>query len=419
MLEAFYSNPRPVGIATFAMKGQTGKLSLTDDDQQRKELLERSYRGEAIELEIEAQTYAQGVGIENRKYIDFSTEALKHLAATAAGTPFCRDHSLDTDKGLGDTLSSRYHNDGLIEALIETLSVRSRAGVRAVLERRVTNFSIGVLYDFETLECRVCNDTVLKCDHYPGQQLKGNKVATWRYNDAEWLERSWVIRPAVVQTGILGWERLSAARSNTRNPKRNTDMAEYTELYRILNLDSSAGEVGITAAVNRITTELQVSQARVRDLEGVVTERDTAKAEVAKLRAELDDRRAKDLESEAEQTIADLVKDGRIRPGGSQEELLRKTFASGDEANARALVTAFAENPRIAPVGQRQSANLGNNATPQASTAPSAPPATDYGALFAALPEHIRNAAAACADQPERLFQRRPDLLQRAMGLQA
>ena len=138
----------------------------------------------------------------------------------------------------------------------------------------------------------------------------------------------------------------------------------------------------------------------------VVAERDAARQELEEARATLADLQAKELDVEADSAIKSLLEDGRIRPGGKQEQLLRARFASGDADGARALVAAFTENPRVAPVGPRQSAT-------DVPTAPPADGAIDYKAAFAALPVHLREAAAAYADNPKRLFELRPELLKK------
>ncbi|WP_428262980.1 hypothetical protein, partial [Haliangium sp.] len=71
-----------------------GKEAAAEAEAQRRELIERSRRGEQIELELTATTYTQRPGTTNRNFIEFSPGALRRLAKSGPGTPFLRDHWL-------------------------------------------------------------------------------------------------------------------------------------------------------------------------------------------------------------------------------------------------------------------------------------------------------------------------------------
>lgn len=397
--------PQRANIATFTRHGDSGVVSLFDDGEQRRELLERVRCGEVVELLIDAQTYAQGEGVENRNFEIFSPEALESLVSTAAGTPFARDHSLRTEDKAGHAKSAELRREQGVDALQERLEVVKPWAVEAALDGTMTHFSISTITPWGDVECGYCGNPVLLCDHWPGDLVEGaDKHVVWIHRSAEWVERSWVVRPAVTDTGLIGWTQLydlRNARARARKPERRN-----MNIKELLKLSADADENAVTAKVRTLLAENEQLRARYQDLEAAATQ---GAEELEKVRAELADLRTAEAKREADAEIEKLVKEGRIRAEGKQEELIRAKYDAGDIEGARALVAAFSENSPIAPVG-RQSTEK------PAPAAVSTDGVIDYAAAFAALPEHIRSVVAKHKADPEKLFAMRPDLLDRVTG---
>ncbi len=425
MPELLHFPPQGRMVAQYARRGDTGQISLadnpnpaSDNDALRRELLERSRRHEAVELEIVAQTYMQSPDITNSHFIDFAPEALDHLAATAADTPFCRDHSLGTDDQGGYALRSTVERDGGAEMLHERISLRKPFAVQAALEQLMKRFSISIWAELDDIHCTVCQAPMLECDHWPGDETDSGLVI-FRHFAASWRERSWVVRSSVGDTGLLSWQQLSELRPKERAARQHgrsrTRLSTHpvkprkpmNELFTLFNLSEDADPAVLTEKVRAKLSALEAAEAKAADL---VAERDAAMAERDAAVTELAERREADLKAEAEITISALLADARIRPGGQQEALLRARFADGDVSGARSLAAAFGENARVAPVGGRQSSESPAASEPAGSSAAGD---IDYQAAFAALPEHLRKASAKLSDNPQRLFELHPELLER------
>jgi hypothetical protein len=386
--------------ALFSRRGGSGTVSLAEGSDERRELLERSYKGEHIELEILAQTYAQGAAVENRNDIGFAEKALQSLVRSAPGNPFQRDHSL-LSEDTGGQIRSAELTDGAggIVTFQETILLVTPWAVQAALQGTMAKFSISVLAPWEEVACS-CGERATDCYHYPGQETEDHGRIRWTYGDAEKVESSWVVRPAVPDTGILAWESLAEARDRARTPQRKDTVKE---VLKLLQLAEGADERAMVDKVKAMLSELEAARAASADL---TTQLAASMAELDKAKVALAASAAKELDLEAETKVKELVEDGRILAGGKQEELLRQRYKAGDAEGARAMVAAFKENARQVPVGRQSSAAASATASPTTGTLTPA----EAKAAFAALPAHLREAARAYADKPERLFEMRPDL---------
>lgn len=363
------------GVVLVCPTGGTRK-SVADADEQRKELIERSRRGEHIELQLEAVTYRQHDDHPDANYSDFSPAALARMAKTAPGTAFLRDHLLRDTAAVGGFCEScklETLEDGTRE-MKETIVLSKPWAVESVLDGTMRRFSIGARPQggIKNVICRACGDTVAECGHYPGEVVEtrsGPKTAVWRYKDAIMLERSWVLDPAVENTHIIGWvekarqgKTLSMSMDNHRETK-GTEAQPSTQPAPDLEREAlKAANADLTAAVAKLRADLAVKDA-----------------ELATFRAETE---TKAVEGQ----IVELLRTGKLAPNGTQEKQIRDRLASGDLAGAKALLAFASEAPAVTPAGAaRQSA-------PQSGvTFTAADGRMNYEAIVRAMPEFAGN----------------------------
>lgn len=359
------------GVVLVCPTGGTRK-SVADADDQRKELIERSRRGEHIELQLEAVTYRQHDDHPDANYSDFSPAALARMAKTAPGTAFLRDHLLRDTAAVGGFCEScklETLEDGTRE-MKETIVLSKPWAVESVLDGTMRRFSIGARPQggIKNVICRVCGDSVAACGHYPGEVVEtrsGPQTVVWRYKDAIMLERSWVLDPAVENTHIIGWvEKARQGKTLSMSmDTRDTKSDPVAQAAPDLERDAlKAANADLTAAVAKLRADLAAKDA-----------------ELATFRAETE---SKAIEGQ----IAELLKTGKLAPNGTQEKQIRERVAGGDLAGAKALLAFAAEAPAVTPAGApRQSA-------PQPGvTFTAADGRMNYEAIVRALPEFAGN----------------------------
>lgn len=351
----------------------TGEKAAAED--KRRELIERSMNGEHIELMVTALTYQQHDDRPDANYTDFSTSALAALKKSAPNTPLLQDHKKhDTNATIGYSLAARLEKteDGTRQ-LVEDLAVVKPFAVQSVLDGTMRFFSIGarpVGPIHEVIQCRVCQDSVTKCGHLPGEVVetrKGSQTVIWRYTDARMLERSWVNDPAVSNTKIQGYI------EKARQGKQDFIMNE-TKTH---DLEFEALQAQVTDLTNSVN-------AKVSELEAVTSERDA-------LRAELDAIKHDTEKMTLEGRVTELLKTGHLAPNGAQEKQIRDRIACNDFSAATALVEFAASAQPVTPAGTPR----------QSSTTTETTGKPDWLALFSVLPEHIRDMAGDHAKNPE------------------
>jgi len=391
VLELSYSRP-----------GAGGIVNLQADEGLRGELFERSGRGELVELEMHAQTFAQGPGVRIRAPFAFSEAGLESFAVTAPGTPVQFNHSLlDTDCG-GHCLTSEMHLDGETLQLHERLLLNTQRSVQSALARNMRKFSIHFEWFRDAVLCSVCNAGFARCEHYPGQRL-GDTVVVMVVTKTVAIERSHVMFPAVDQTGPLSISRLAALAGATFEDQ-NMDISKIAEALGL------GGEASLTACVTeaeRLRAEYQTLRAAKDTVEQQLAaargalavaenERDTAQAALVAQQAE-------SRQADLEETITQLRAEGRLLPGdGGRVALLRKWHAEGRDQDVAENIALWRSEPALVPV-QAAHPQL---ATPGAvgNAAGNPLPMSGQGSLsaaqaFARLPPEIRSLAAHIEDK--------------------
>lgn len=392
-------------VVSLAAKDKAG-------EEMRKDLLQRLNAGEHIELVIDAVTFAQGPSITNRNNIEFAPAALSGFAKSAKGTPVLQDHRLSTSSMIGYCEASKVEGGaGGEKMLAEKLRVVHPDGVRAVLDGRMREFSIGWTTPIADIQCTACNAPITECMHWPGDKVetkKGEVIARFRYMSADAVERSWVAFPAVRKaTETRSWEQLSAARESMRVQRQATITKETNmdEIAKALGMAAGADEAACAKRIREIKAELDAKSAALEDAGANLKDAQEALAAMESLKDELAARKAKELDQECDSSIAALVAEGRIRPGGAQEKLIRKHFDDGKLGAARAVIESCKAGEKLVPVGGRQSDPAADAAVPVGGliAIPKGPDGKiDFKALCAALPEHVTlMAAAAIKRDPE------------------
>lgn len=417
-----------IQLVQFDREGDGGVVSLAAKDEaaaaMRKELIERSTKGEHIELLVDAVTYAQGEGIDNSRYVRFSSKALTALAKLAAGTPLCRNHSLDTDDVIGVSMGAKVvKGQGDIRELLEQLIANTPVSVQGVLRGAMRKFSIQWRTPLADISCTYCKKPYLECEHWPGKEVVGKggapEIVWMEYGSVNrFIERSWVVNPAVLETYASTWtQQLSADRRAFQETSRGQKMES---IITILKMDSGADEATVARRVASLMTERDAAVTKLDALtakhEDTITELAGARAELAeaaKLKAEIAELRAAQATTECETKLSELLTAHKILPGGKQEARIRKLYADGQLDAARAYVEEMGENAPRVPIGRQSS---GDGETKAGDAHDKGEP--DYTALCAGLPVSVREA---CADRikadPEKFLRRNKERLSKYIDL--
>ncbi len=372
----------------FERRGDGGRVDFArkDDeewDRKRKELIERSRRGDQIELLMRAVTFQQHDERPDANFTDFSASALNRMAKSAPGTPFIRGHRLHDEESAGGYCVScevEKTEDGT-RRLVEEIAVTKPWAVQSLLDGTMRQFSIGaraVGRLADVIECRGCGQNVFACGHAPGEVIEtrsGPRTVVWRYRDARMLERWWVLDPAVENTHVTGVLQMARRRMMTMDNDCDIKIA----------LSQAATQP------DPVTLERDALKAQVTDLTAAL---DASKTTISKLTDELATvRKASDVK-ELEQGITDLLTAGKLAPNGGQVKQIRERLEAGDVASAKALLSFASEAPAVTLASAPAQSTA---ATPTKNGAP------DWVAIFNALPDYIRESAGPAARKnPER-----------------
>lgn len=360
-----------------AMVLRTENEVLTDEG--RRDLLERSYRGEHIELLLDFVAFRQAPGERNRNCVRFEEGILESFAGSGTGTPFLRNHGQWNVADRGGTIVSSVaatRGGGAVE-FEQTARLTVPWAVQGALQRNFTGFSIG-WSDLPApgalspvVKCSVCNDSIDRCfwrrGHYRGAEDDG-QIVEFIFTNAELIETSAVNVPAVPETRAVGVgvaERLALDAkifgvAAPRHRSRNMD-----KVKQVLGLDQAAGEDEMLAAVEALNNALSKEQDKAK---GLAKKLEEAEASAAELAARLGSASQELAQQKAERLLEAAVQEGKIEPEGALADHVRGLAAQDYEA-AEKLLT---EMPRRTPVGATLQSGC-------ASTPPSGEP--DYAAL--------------------------------------
>lgn len=351
------------------------------DDATRRELLERSYRGEQVEVLMPAVTFVQSPNDRNRNFVRFRDERLEAIAATGANTPFLRDHAqgAHADKGGMWIESKAVRNGDAVEFHALALLTVPWA-VQAALQRTLTHFSIGWNplpppgKHEPALTCSLCQEPVRLCvwekGHWRGT-AHGALVVEWIVENAELIEASAVNVPAEPRARPLGikpahdLEQLEAElrffgvatipppRPPTpTGPRAQEQIMDKSKLCGLLGLSPDAGEAEILAAIQANNpannpTAAKSLEHKVEALSGTVEE--LSKTVSGALQTLLDDAkesRTKARNAEVQGLLDAAIQDGRLQADGPIYQLMRDKLLA-DLDSGRPLLEAM---PRQTPV---------------------------------------------------------------------
>jgi len=303
-------------------------VKLADSDvaiaeDQRIALIERITAGGHVELDITAQTYAQGGTAHNRNGTRFSPAALNQFAklSTKRRSPFVRNHSLAVEDVGGFTLASNVERgDG--RQLIEQMRLVTPWATLAALNGTMSRFSIHWRPDkLEDVHCSACNAPVIQCGHWPGDEVK-NALVEYVYKSADPVERSWVVRPAIEQTGI---QDLAQALHDEyeRRPRHFTTGAIRMKPNTLASL--ALGENATDEEIHAAVVTLAAQATEVPRLREQLAEAEAKNKALESARAEAE---AKALAVEVDAFVAELKASGKVRDGDTREALVRANFAN-------------------------------------------------------------------------------------------
>jgi hypothetical protein len=370
------------------------------DDTTRAELIERSLRGEHVELELDLVAYVQIPGVRNRNCIRFKPGRLQSMARTGVGTPFLRNHAQYDVMSAGGTIAaSKLVKSGAGKderrELHQTARLTVPWAVQAALQGVLGKFSIG-WWPTAAVHCSLCDAPIQEClwkrGHWRGSEHDG-AIVEFVFQDAELVETSAVNVPAVPETGVRGirsagletWptedlDKLQAIDSlfalgavwtvhaNQDQPhigEEHTTMADSkSALARInpaLGLQAEASEEATLAAVSALvkarddaTRARGLAESQLADVsaarDAAVAERDTLAAEKAALVAQT-------REQGADEFVARAVEQGKCPANGATAGYFRTLYLQNQAAAEESLAAA----PVVTPVGQGMQSDKGRN----------------------------------------------------------
>lgn len=335
------------------------------EDAQRREIIELTRSGKQIELMVPARTYRQKDGHPNLNHMRLKPSKLAAIAKTFAGRPMLVDHRKVQESAIGRIASSELAEAaGGWAEFAQTFHVTTPRGVIGILDGTLSEFSVSwrrkgnapimcTAHGVDVLGSKSC---YLREDCYPGKSVAldtGKVIAEYEFADAEGVETSGVIGPAVSGTRIEGIRALLAAElgiePHTR--KRTRKMKNFSLLAVALGLPSLTEDDDASAAA-RI----------VEDLSAAKEERDTFSAQLAEeqaAHAETKKRLNAALGATVDQLIAKCYATGKLvrtrdaatgKEGPSKREVRLKRIGLTD--GIEALEAEIEEMPQLVPVGK-------------------------------------------------------------------
>ena len=258
MADTMHSEPL---VAQLAVNG----VALTGAT--RSELKAKLRAGQLDELTFEAVTFRDGA---NTNHTRFKATELASFASSFVGAPFLRNHDVsDIGSRDGTVVASRLVGS----EFHQQIRLTTERGMRDFLDGLIDRFSIG--WYFESVECSVCHEDWMGCNHWPGQKYEG-QACELIFVGARGKETSAVNAPAVQGTRVI--EQLCVLKAKESGMPFEEDDVQG---------------VGVKA-VEPVVTSTAIAPAQV----------DLA-AEVAALRAQL-----------AAQTIEGLIANSGLTPEG-------------------------------------------------------------------------------------------------------
>lgn len=206
---------------------------IRDSEEHRKSLLRQLNAGEPIEVVVDAITLTEYNDRPNKNYIGFSKKAMQGLAKTAPLTPVVRDHRLDTDSSIGYSTAAKVEKLENGFALRETLVINETNAVRALLQKRFTNFSVSVDAQVKDIKCLTCKTFIDECYHEPGELLENGSRVTWQFQNATMIERSWTLNPAA-ETSIQKLTTFATKRKQLKEQKEKSMADEHKDTETII-----------------------------------------------------------------------------------------------------------------------------------------------------------------------------------------
>lgn len=336
------------------------------EDAQRREIIELTRAGKQIELMVPARTYRQKDGNPNQNHMRLKPARLATIAKTFAGRPMLVDHRKIQESAIGRIASSELADAaGGWAEFAQTFHVTTPRGVIGILDGTLAEFSVSwrrkgnapimcTAHGVDILGSKSC---YFREDCYPGKTValdSGNVIAEYEFGDAEGVETSGVIGPAVSGTRIEGIRALLAAELGiveTQTRKRTRKMKNFSLLAVALGLPSLTEDDDATAAA-RI----------VEDLAAAKEERDTFSAQLAEEKTAHAETKAKlnvALGATVDQMIAKCYADGKLvrtrdaatgKDGPSKREVRLKRIGLSD--GIEALQAEIDEMPQLVPVGK-------------------------------------------------------------------
>ncbi len=382
-----------------------------DSDEARAELIERSLRGEHIELELDLVAFSQTPGVMNRNFVRFRQGRLQAIAKTGKSTAFLRNHSQREVLAAGGTIvASKMVKSGAAREFHQTAHLTVPWAVQAALQGVLGRYSIGwiPLGDAPNREpvvqCSLCKAPIRDClwrlGHYRGSEHDG-RIVEFVVMNAELIETSAVNVPAVREVRARGVrqlaqleiDRLFVVGADLVGPGETSMKDGWKKLIAALGLSADANEDSAVAAVEAQAEELAEARARAARLDKINRELELTRSQLGDVTAELDTLRAKHARLEertrterADAFVSRAVASGKCAANSKTAAWFRELFRGDEEAAEESLAAA----PVITPVGAPMQSGQPAAGAEKTDRAPGVP---DYARLATELSAEDRRVA--------------------------
>jgi hypothetical protein len=323
----------------------------------RDELLAAVAAGQHVELELSVLAFEQ-TEERNRNCIRFTPAAMAHLAKTAKGMPFLRDHEqYDSLAVAGRIVSATIVQADKVSTLMEVVTISAPWAVELALRGLISAVSIGWRAT-GPVNCSVCKTPVFtRCWHWPGDALieqddgfgnkrkvrsaAGTEIVEWIYTAVELVETSIVPVPAVKAARI---EEIRAAMSAALGAPEAQKEDQMIDLERIAKVLGAAAptEEAIEARARTLSTASTELEIAKRECDSVKEKLTSTEAELAILRKE-------NGSAKRDEFLRAAVAEGKITPGDKD---LWSSLYDADQDRATKLM---ANRPKqsATPVGAK------------------------------------------------------------------
>ena len=344
------------------------------DAASKKEMLAKLNAGEIIQLFVDITAFSQKPGRHNRNFVRFRDERLSDIAATAVNRPFLRDHAQHTVLAQGGVMTaSSAVTNGTEVNFVQTVRLTSKWAVERALMDVMRSFSIGWLPipapgELEpVLTCSLCNAPMRGCvwekSHYRGS-VHGTQRVEWIFENAELVETSDVVVPAVTQVGLIDVREAHAVPTaaelqmfgvpckddgNSEEETMNTQtMQQLASMFSVP--DNPDDIVKAAADMAQKLAEAEAREAKSIEKLAAMEVKVSKASEELRLAAEKHEKAAAELAAEKSRTWADiLVSEGKLTAPGSPMYKHMCELHQVDSAKAEELAAAM---PRVTPLGQ-------------------------------------------------------------------